>query len=650
MQGLKFAVTDRRRCVQFIGVVGALALVLLLMPTLVADEDAEPGTRILYPGTNPVGWVYFPTPVEDFFEQVPEAEMIYTWDAERSHFRFSAPGLNVGLRMLEPGMGLIVRIGGDALVEWQQPTVANGEWISLMPGPNLVAWTGPSETPVDLAVRSIGQSFQQAHYWMPESGEFGVYQPESRHADEDMPTLSRGDALWVFNDSELRWLQPSGDRPLHLLGPPPDHVRWYRSFDKYLDADGIAVISTENVADEALFRAAAILDEMLVNRPDIRETLVRQRVHFVVVGQSEETYDLTPYRQYRDRVELEPWGEAGPRGLGPNQFTPTLIPEENVLCFEDDPYRETSVAVHEFAHAIEFAIGRGIRGGSFGGDLARSYQAARASQLWDDSYGLTNTAEFWAIAVGAWIGAKGEFNARFTNGIDLSLYAPEISELIDETLGSTSLDASCHRVASRTSGVNRNVLIEGQLTDHAGAALDNVRIVIEDVGDESVKVSGVTWSDGRYHMYAPPGNYTISAVLEGCSVLYLDGAVVYDRSDVDARTVLDRDQDISFMVPRDMCRHRVNGLLTDADGQPGAGVRIDLIGSLAHSRTTTTHEGRFSIGLHDGGEYRLTFNHQGCTYEFDGANPTLRPGKGTPVLASLLSAEEWDLRIPDEPC
>ena len=313
----------QRSVMRLAGLVSALLLALLLTQTLVASEEAPLGARTLLPGDNLIGWVGYPTTTEAFFEQIPEAELIYTWDAQLSRYRFSAPGLEASLSMIEPGMGLIVRISGEEPVIWDQPTAADGERLTLEAGPNLVAWTGPSGTPLDLAVRSIGQSLTQALYWIPETKEFGIFKPDAKPTDEVQPKLRRGDALWVFSKNVSTWLQASGDRALHPLGPPPDHIRWYRSFDKYLDADGLAIISTENVADEALFRAAAIADEMLVNRPDIRDTLVRQRVHIVVVGQSEETYDLAPFRRFRGASN---WSHGVPQNLAdsdqPNTHRP----------------------------------------------------------------------------------------------------------------------------------------------------------------------------------------------------------------------------------------------------------------------------------------------------------------------------------------
>ena len=62
--------------------------------------------------------------------------------------------------------------------------------------------------------------------------------------------------------------------PTPPLGPPPSLLGLEPYYQKYLDAGGIPVVSSSNVSDEALFRAAATLDEMLAQRPEMREAIV----------------------------------------------------------------------------------------------------------------------------------------------------------------------------------------------------------------------------------------------------------------------------------------------------------------------------------------------------------------------------------------
>ena len=629
------------------GLVPALLLALLLTQTLVASEEAPLGARTLLPGDNLIGWVGYPTTTEAFFEQIPEAELVYTWDAKLSRYRFAVRGFEAGLSMIEPGMGLVLRIRGSDPVEWVQPTAANGEWVQLHSGPNLVAWTGPSETPINLAVRSIGDTFNQAHFWNPETGEYAIYKPGDGGGSKPMPLLQRGDALWVFNETNSNWLQPSGDRALHPLGPPPDHIRWYRSFDKYLDADGLAFLSTENVADEALFRAAAILDEMLINRPDIRETLVRHRVQTVVYGQSEVILDLAPYRQYRVYFSSEPGGGNPVAGLGPNQYTPTLIAEDELFCYGTPLSAEGSTSVHEFAHAIDYALGRNATLVNFNSTLARAYRSARSSGLWEGTYAARNTDEFWAEAVVAWLGMG---SSPFQNRLHLLQYASPIAQLIMDTLGDIQVHSSCQPASLSVKGATRKYTIHGQLTDHLGKPLPHSTIQLGAPPSSWIYRLTSSWPDGGFSMLAPPQVYRLSMSLDGCRLFHTSSGLTTDPLSAEAFSVTDQDVNIDFKLEEPICTIAASGNLLDANGKEVNDYNVVAYGDAGTSRTYASDGERFSVRFPNEGQYSLRFTHRGCEYFYDGVGLVRGPRFDLQFSARLLANTDLNLRLPQGAC
>ncbi|MDE2746359.1 MAG: hypothetical protein OXI41_10320 [Chloroflexota bacterium] len=627
----------------------ATLICLLLAPALLADDQRAAEVRTLHPGDNLVGWVGFPTSSEELFNKIPEAQLIYTWDSESSQYRFAARRFVGTLPVVEPGMGLIVRIGGTDPVEWLQPTVANGEWVELKPGPNLVAWSGPSGTPIDLALRSIGDSFTHALYSELASGELRRYQRGSKASGGSLYQLRRGDALWVFSTTETNWLQPSGDRALHPLGPPPDHVRWYASFDKYLDADGIAIIATENVADEALFRAAAIFDDMLVNRPDIREILIRQRVHIVVVGHDEQTFDLTPYRQYRDIVKLEPHGPGGPRGLGPNQFTPTLVPEEDLLC-HGSRAQGYDITIHEFAHAVEFALSRGTSSGNFGSSLGRAYRAGLDSGLWDGSYGATNTAEYWAEAVGAWVGTGQSFDMPFKNRLHLEEHSPEIAKLIADTLGDFQVDSTCHSAQSPAQGATRNHVVRGQIIDHLGEPLPGAFVWMRQTSGARASRLSLSWPDGGYSLFVEPHEYSLALSIDGCQVTHASAPRAPDDLSSGRFSVGDQDVNLDIQLVEPFCTIAASGVLRDANGRAVDGFNVSVEGESGASQTQALENGTFSIRFPDDGAYALRIRNGECDYFYDGAALVHGPRPDLQFGARQLAAAELQLRLPRGQC
>lgn len=630
-------------------VISALLGSLLLIQNLLAEPEPSTSLRTLQPGDNLIGWVGFPTTSQDLFNQIPEAELIYTWDTETSQYRFAARSFVGTLPVVEPGMGLIVRIGGKDPVEWLQPTVADGEWVELRPGPNLVAWSGPSGTPIDLALRSIGDSFTHALYSELASGELRRYQRGSKASGGDQHLLRRGDGLWVFNTTETNWLQPSGDRALHPLGPPPDHVRWYASFDKYLDADGIAVIATENVADEALFRAAAILDDMLINRSDIRETLIRHRVHVVVVGHEEQTFDLTPYRQYRDIVKLEPHGPGGPRGLGPNQFTPTLVPEEDVLCLGGRS-QGYDITIHEFAHAIDYALSRGTSSGSFSSSLGRAYRSGMDSGLWDGSYGATNTAEFWAEAVGAWVGTGQSFDMPFKNRLHLLEHSPLIANLIMDTLGHFQVDSTCHSAQSPAQGSTMNHVVRGQITDHHGEPLDGAIIWLRNTSNARAARLSMSWPDGGYSLFADPQEYSMALSIDGCQVTQASAPRAPGDLSAGRFSVTDQDVNLDIQLVDPFCTIVASGVLRDANGRAVDAYDISVEGEAGRSQTQPSEDGKFAIRFPNDGAYALRISSGECDYFYDGAALVHGPRPDLQFDAGQLAAAQLNLRLPRGEC
>ena len=98
--------------------------------------------------------------------------------------------------------------------------------------------------------------------------------------------------------------EPATPTASPALGPPPALLGLEPFYQKYLDAGGIPVVSSSDVSDETLVRVAATLDEMLVQRPEMREAIVASGGRVAVLAADEPATSLPEYR-YRAREELE---------------------------------------------------------------------------------------------------------------------------------------------------------------------------------------------------------------------------------------------------------------------------------------------------------------------------------------------------------
>ncbi len=191
-----------------LAVAATLALLVALTVASSAEEPVpDAHTVTLQPGDNYVGWVGDAISVEDIFAAIPEAALIYTWDADSRFWRYAIRGVGGPLETLEPGMAAMVRVVGDEPVEWTRPlTPAKGS-VALNTGVNWVTWLGREGWPLDQLVRGIGKSLVSIQL-----GD-AIYAVPIDAPDTELPAVRRGDALKVTVSRDLRWLQPTGIMP-----------------------------------------------------------------------------------------------------------------------------------------------------------------------------------------------------------------------------------------------------------------------------------------------------------------------------------------------------------------------------------------------------------------------------------------------------
>lgn len=188
-------------------------------------SEAETRTITLQPGDNFVGWVAEATLVAEIFEEIPQAHLIYRWDADSGAYQFASRDDGGNLETLHPGMAAKIRIGGKRAVKWEQALTPATGAVTLYSGINWVAWNGRDDWPLDELARGIGTSLVSIEV----RGQ--VYQPGS-HVSEVVGPLAgeavirRGDALRVTVNRDLRWLQPTGIMPkIAWAGDPPQSLR-----------------------------------------------------------------------------------------------------------------------------------------------------------------------------------------------------------------------------------------------------------------------------------------------------------------------------------------------------------------------------------------------------------------------------------------
>jgi alpha-glucosidase len=161
-----------------------------------------------------------------------------------------------------------------------------------------------------------------------------------------------------------------------------------RFYKKYLDVKGLPVVAAADVADEALQRTHFLVTRLLAGRPDVLEAMVKNGTRLIVIGKDQVYTDMPEYRNSVNAAYLNE------RVRGTGGFDVTSFGEENLLNLPIDRYDDESIAVHEFCHTIDAALGRIDSG--WRQRLRDTYRSVTGKGLWKNTYAASNAAEYWA--------------------------------------------------------------------------------------------------------------------------------------------------------------------------------------------------------------------------------------------------------------
>jgi alpha-glucosidase len=198
-------------------------------------------------------------------------------------------------------------------------------------------------------------------------------------------------------------------------------------YQKYASAKGIPVLSSDKVSDKALVEAVYLINQMLADRDDIRQALVKGKMRFVVMAPTEMTTDVP---EQRNMTPKDYWDKRA-RGLGGRI---TSCGEENLINLKGDRYNKENILIHEFSHAIH-QNGMRTVDPKFDARLREAYKNAKDKGIWKDTYAETNAAEYWAEGVQAYFdcaapparGVHNDINTREK----LQKADPDLFDLID---------------------------------------------------------------------------------------------------------------------------------------------------------------------------------------------------------------------------
>jgi dipeptidyl aminopeptidase/acylaminoacyl peptidase len=199
-------------------------------------------------------------------------------------------------------------------------------------------------------------------------------------------------------------------------------------YKKYLDIKGLPVVASAYVADQALLRTHELVTHLLAGRPDILEAMIKNGTRLIIIGKDQVYTDMPEYRNHPNPV----YQNERVRGTG--GFDVTSFGEENLLNLPLDRYDDESIAVHEFCHTIDSALGR--IDPTWRSRLVQTYKTALSQGLWKNAYAASNPAEYWAEICQSYFDCNRINNwnhAAIANREQLKMYDPDGYELVKST-------------------------------------------------------------------------------------------------------------------------------------------------------------------------------------------------------------------------
>jgi len=158
-------------------------------------------------------------------------------------------------------------------------------------------------------------------------------------------------------------------------------------YKKYIDVEGMPVVSAAGVSNAALQRTYDIVTHLLAGRPDVIAAMVKRGMYLIIIGKDQVYTDMPEYRNTPDPAYMNE------RVRGTGGF-PTSFGEENLLCLPIDRYDDESIGVHEFCHAVDSTMA--IVDKTWTARRTQAFRDALKKGLWKNTYTGSNPAEYWA--------------------------------------------------------------------------------------------------------------------------------------------------------------------------------------------------------------------------------------------------------------
>jgi len=108
-----------------------------------------------------------------------------------------------------------------------------------------------------------------------------------------------------------------------VVTPPAEEVKRLSlegHYQKFITIEGFPIVASGKVADEALFEAVYLADQMIGHRPDILEAMSKNKVRLAIIATDELTTDIPGHATLEPKI----YGDKRARGLGASNARPAV--------------------------------------------------------------------------------------------------------------------------------------------------------------------------------------------------------------------------------------------------------------------------------------------------------------------------------------
>ena len=245
-----------------------------------------------------------------------------------------------------------------------------------------------------------------------------------------------------------------GDENLRIpeckITAPPKELHLDKFYKKYVDVNGIPIVTSWRVPDSCIVAAHHTLYAMTcMLKPDVLEAMKKHGTRVAIMARYEGETDIPEHRYMAKDTSINM--DIRARGFeGTMEIPVTTCAEENILAYQIDKYHAEDILIHEFAHSIHL-IGIHQVDPTFNDKLAKLYENVKARGIYANTYRLENPQEYFGEAVQDWFNvnaesprADGKHNWINTRE-ELQAMDPDMYNLLSQYFPVTTLQISRHK-------------------------------------------------------------------------------------------------------------------------------------------------------------------------------------------------------------